>query len=99
MKLKMKWQEPLINFYRLVSEWLANSKKHQKKKSKKIDIFLLSHGADGRNRTGTGGKSRRILSPVRLPVPPHLHLFNWQKLLYYRFISNVNTLLKILEFF
>ena len=26
--------------------------------------------AGDRNRTGTGGKSRRILSPVRLPVPP-----------------------------
>jgi hypothetical protein len=28
-------------------------------------------GADDRNRTGTGFKARGILSPVRLPVPPH----------------------------
>ena len=34
---------------------------------------LLSFGADGRNRTGTRFNPRRILSPVRLPVPPHLH--------------------------
>ena len=32
----------------------------------------LFHAGD-RNRTGTGGKSRRILSPVRLPVPPRRH--------------------------
>ena len=31
------------------------------------------NGAEDRNRTGTGGKSRRILSPVRLPVPPLRH--------------------------
>ena len=30
--------------------------------------------ASDRNRTGTGFKSRRILSPVRLPVPPLRHL-------------------------
>ena len=33
-----------------------------------------SNGADGRNRTGTRFNPRRILSPVRLPVPPHLHI-------------------------
>ena len=44
---------------------------------KKILRFLSRFGADGRNRTGTGFRSRRILSPVRLPVPPHLH-FYWQ---------------------
>ena len=32
-----------------------------------------SDGAEDRNRTGTRGKSRRILSPVRLPVPPLRH--------------------------
>ena len=31
-------------------------------------------GAEDRNRTGTRGKSRRILSPVRLPVPPRRHM-------------------------
>ena len=36
----------------------------------------LYFGAEDRNRTGTRGKSRRILSPVRLPVPPLRH-FTW----------------------
>ena len=31
------------------------------------DIF----GADSRTRTGTGISSQRILSPWRLPIPPH----------------------------
>ena len=30
----------------------------------------LSIGAGDRGRTGTIGKDRRILSPVRLPIPP-----------------------------
>jgi hypothetical protein len=38
-------------------------------------LFLI--GAEDRNRTGTGGKSRRILSPVRLPVPPLQHISDW----------------------
>ena len=33
----------------------------------------VKYGAEDRNRTGTRGKSRRILSPVRLPVPPLRH--------------------------
>ena len=33
----------------------------------------IKYGAEDRNRTGTRGKSRRILSPVRLPVPPLRH--------------------------
>ena len=33
----------------------------------------VKNGAEDRNRTGTRGKSRRILSPVRLPVPPLRH--------------------------
>ena len=37
------------------------------------DIIVILHGAEDRNRTGTRGKSRRILSPVRLPVPPLRH--------------------------
>ena len=37
------------------------------------------YGAEDRNRTGTGGKSRRILSPVRLPVPPLRHI-TWLRL-------------------
>ena len=30
-------------------------------------------GAGDRGRTGTIGKDRRILSPVRLPIPPFRH--------------------------
>jgi hypothetical protein len=30
----------------------------------------LYSGAGGRNRTGTSFAARRILSPVRLPIPP-----------------------------
>ena len=38
-----------------------------------LHTITLFHHAGDRNRTGTGGKSRRILSPVRLPVPPRRH--------------------------
>ncbi len=41
-------------------------------KKKRCQNQHLFHAGD-RNRTGTGGKSRRILSPVRLPVPPRRH--------------------------
>ncbi len=34
---------------------------------------LILNGARGRNRTGTGGKPQRILSPLRLPIPPPGH--------------------------
>ena len=30
-------------------------------------------GAEGRTRTGTGITTRRILSPLRLPIPPPRH--------------------------
>ena len=40
---------------------------HKTKKPLNYQRFL---SAGDRNRTGTGVKSRRILSPVRLPVPP-----------------------------
>ena len=43
-------------------------------KQKRLSNDNLSYGADGRNRTGTVFNHRRILSPVRLPVPPHLHV-------------------------
>ena len=33
-----------------------------------------ANGAEGRNRTGTVITHRRILSPVRLPVPPPRHV-------------------------
>ena len=35
-------------------------------------------GAEDRNRTGTIFKDRRILSPVRLPVPPPRQLIGSQ---------------------
>ena len=34
----------------------------------------IIYGAEDRNRTGTVISHRRILSPVRLPVPPPRHL-------------------------
>ncbi len=33
----------------------------------------LTNGAHGQNRTGTPREEPRILSPVRLPIPPHEH--------------------------
>ena len=35
---------------------------------------LFSYGAEDRGRTGTIGKDRGILSPVRLPIPPLRHV-------------------------
>ena len=35
-----------------------------------ISIMSLLIGAQGRTWTGTGFNTRRILSPVRLPIPP-----------------------------
>ncbi len=37
--------------------------------------FISLDGARGRGRTGTRGKPRGILSPVRLPIPPPGHEF------------------------
>ena len=37
------------------------------------DIVWNYNGAGNRGRTGTIGKDRRILSPVRLPIPPLRH--------------------------
>ena len=39
-----------------------------------IEDSIFYFGAEDRNRTGTGFNARRILSPVRLPVPPPRHL-------------------------
>ena len=36
-------------------------------------LMFKVNGAEGRNRTGTVVTHRRILSPVRLPVPPPRH--------------------------
>ncbi len=43
----------------------ANSATSAKQKS-----YVVKSGAEDRNRTGTVVTYRRILSPVRLPVPP-----------------------------
>ena len=37
-------------------------------------FIFLKNGAENRNRTGTVVTYRRILSPVRLPVPPPRHM-------------------------
>ena len=47
----------------------------------KIAVFF---GADDRARTGTGFWSHRILSPRRLPIPPHRHAWG-HSLLYHSF--------------
>ena len=39
-----------------------------------IELRALINGAEDRNRTGTVVTYRRILSPVRLPVPPPRHI-------------------------
>ena len=36
-----------------------------------MTLFKREYGADSRTRTGTGIASQRILSPWRLPIPPH----------------------------
>ena len=45
----------------------------RKTKPRKILTLRGFHAGNG-NRTRTGVTTRRILSPVRLPVPPHRHL-------------------------
>ena len=68
-----------------------------------ILVWFFVFGADGRNRTGTRVKSRRILSPVRLPVPPHLHLFELTIIILLRDDYNCQDILqknlKILKIF
>ena len=48
------------------------------KKTLKFALFatlrVMVSGADGRSRTGMES-IRRILSAVRLPIPPHRHVF------------------------
>ena len=38
-----------------------------------VELLAHIHGAQGRSRTGTDFKVRRILSPVRLPISPPGH--------------------------
>ena len=49
--------------------------KTKKTNSKYHNLKFVLLGAGDRNRTGTGFNSRRILSPVRLPVPPLRQIF------------------------
>ena len=42
-----------------------------------IELRALNNGAEGRTRTGTVVTYRRILSPVRLPIPPPRHVLGW----------------------
>ncbi len=64
------------------------------KKSKSFD--LLFSGARDRNRTGTTFNGRRILSPVRLPVPP-LGLTTRNRIPYFReFVKRI--MLKRIKF-
>ncbi len=46
----------------------------RKKGSGETTGTLAITGAEDRNRTGTIVEDRRILSPVRLPVPPLRHI-------------------------
>ena len=52
----------------------AELRAHIKLYNKYYYKLAKTSSAGDRDRTGTGGKSRRILSPVRLPVPPRRHL-------------------------
>ena len=45
------------------------------KKNRPTEVGLS--GAEDRNRTGTVISNRRILSPLRLPVPPPRHGWNF----------------------
>ena len=51
------------------------------KKNSEINRSPPSLNARNRNRTGTGFNSRRILSPVRLPVPPPGLRYCWEQYL------------------
>ena len=51
--------------------YLSVSTKKIKSKSKKTLILRENFNAGDRGRTGTRDEPHRILSPGRLPVPPH----------------------------
>lgn len=70
------WQDPTGRYIkRLKLLKTERSEKEQNNKddgssSSSIENFMIFDGAGNRNRTGMGIATRRILSPVRLPVPP-----------------------------
>ena len=39
-----------------------------------VGLQAIDFGAEGRNRTGTTLTGQRILSPLRLPIPPLRHM-------------------------
>ena len=49
-------------------------KRFIKKLNRIIKLMSKKNGAWGRTWTGTRVDSRRILSPVRLPIPPLRHI-------------------------
>ena len=56
----------------------AELRAHIKLYNKYYYKLAKTSSAGDRDRTGTGGKSRRILSPVRLPVPPRRHYWLYE---------------------
>ena len=48
--------------------------KYKRKRQLSCRKLSFSFGADDRGRTGTGISSHGILSPGRLPIPPHRHV-------------------------
>ena len=67
------------------------------KKGSKYNFETVFFNADDRGRTGTGISSHGILSPGRLPVPPHrqITLLNLTtKLIIANFIIFVNSFLE-----
>ena len=50
---------------------------------KRPRLRAVFFNAGNRNRTGTGVTTHRILSPGRLPVPPHQHDNNITKVISY----------------
>jgi hypothetical protein len=60
-----------------------------------LTITIKITGAEDRNRTGTVVTYRRILSPVRLPVPPPRHI-NMYTINYQTLNLNTCTTIKLL---
>ncbi len=66
------WQDPTMQDVKRLKNLVKNKKEDVSSSSlnKLSDNIMILNGAGNRNRTGMGFDSRRILSPVRLPVPP-----------------------------
>ena len=69
--------EPALQRNTILSRARLPIPPHRHNSIKKIVIYLSKKlGAEDRNRTGTVVTYRRILSPVRLPVPPPRRIIN-----------------------